>query len=52
MKRLSLLLVVISFDAAMALAQPRPTPLKPGDKIPAFRATDQSGKERTFSELI
>ena len=51
MKHLSLLLAVISFGAAMALAQTRPSPLKPGDKIPPFRAIDQAGKERTFGDL-
>ena len=47
----SLLLVMIGFGAGMTFAQPRPSPLKPGDSIPAFRAMDQAGKERSFRDL-
>jgi len=51
MQRLALLLMVVGFGSATAPAQTRPTPLKPGDKIPPFRAIDQAGKERTFRDL-
>ena len=30
----------------------RPVPLKVGERIPDFRAVDQSGKERRFGDLV
>ena len=53
MKKVSVcqMVVMIAFGAGTVLAQTRPTPLKPGDSIPPFRAVDQAAKERTFRDL-
>ncbi len=50
---LALLLLVASPAAQRAGQQrTRPIPFGVGDSIPLFRAPDQDGKERQFSDLV
>jgi len=45
------LLCLSTFVAAQDLAPPEKTGLKVGEKAPAFKLKDQTGKERTLGDL-